>query len=65
MLELIDFSVMVLACSYWKHSGYLENQGKTERDLEAGDVNCSVKAVPSVFEETYLGIMAGQEQPTF
>ncbi|XP_022886116.1 protein GLUTAMINE DUMPER 3-like [Olea europaea var. sylvestris] len=64
MLGLIGFALLILACSYWKLSGYLENQGETERDLEAGEVNGSVKAVPPVFEEKYLVILAGQEKPT-
>ncbi|CAI9787442.1 unnamed protein product [Fraxinus pennsylvanica] len=74
MLGLIAFALLILACSYWKLSGYLENQGETERDLEAGEVNGggdigsadgSLKAAPPVLEDKYLVIMAGQEKPTF
>ncbi|CAA2945585.1 GLUTAMINE DUMPER 2-like [Olea europaea subsp. europaea] len=73
MLGLIAFALLILACSYWKLSGYLENQGETERDLEAGEVNGSgdgsadgsLKAAPPILEEKYLVIMAGQEKPTF
>ncbi|KAL1060532.1 hypothetical protein V6Z11_1Z090900 [Gossypium hirsutum] len=39
MLGLIAFALLILACSYWKLSGYLENgeRGEGDRDLEAGD----------------------------
>ncbi|KAL2482836.1 protein GLUTAMINE DUMPER 5-like [Forsythia ovata] len=73
MLGLIAFALLILACSYWKLSGYIENRDETERDLEAGEVNGDgdgsadggVKAEPPVLEEKYLVIMAGQEKPTF
>ncbi|XP_050215595.1 protein GLUTAMINE DUMPER 2 [Mercurialis annua] len=66
MLGLIAFALLILACSYWKLSGYLEND--SERDLEAGeegknDSNDEKKVV--VFEEKILVIMAGQVKPTF
>ncbi|KAL6520662.1 hypothetical protein OROMI_032222 [Orobanche minor] len=62
MLGLIAFALMVLACSYWKLSGYPENRGgQGERDLEAGEA----ASQPPVMEEKFLVIMAGQEKPTF
>ncbi|KAK2993509.1 hypothetical protein RJ640_015193 [Escallonia rubra] len=68
MLGLIAFALLILACSYWKLSGYLENGEGAERDLEAGDEtgdsSGDLKA-PPVFEEKFLVIMAGQEKPTF
>ncbi|KAL3819524.1 hypothetical protein ACJIZ3_005429 [Penstemon smallii] len=67
MLGLIAFALLILACSYWKLSGILENQGDGDRDLEAGEEaeNGGAKAAPPVMEEKYLVIMAGQEKPTF
>ncbi|KAL2467056.1 Protein GLUTAMINE DUMPER 3 [Abeliophyllum distichum] len=68
MLGLIAFALLILACSYWKFSSY---GGDGERDLEAGEGNgsegseASVVKPPSVLEEKYLVIMAGQEKPTF
>ncbi|PIN16425.1 hypothetical protein CDL12_10922 [Handroanthus impetiginosus] len=68
MLGLIAFALLILACSYWKLSGYLENRGDGERDLEAGEADGGdggSKAAPAVMEEKFLVIMAGQEKPTF
>ncbi|KAJ7979508.1 Protein GLUTAMINE DUMPER like [Quillaja saponaria] len=69
MLGLIAFALFILACSYWKLSGYLDENGggEGERDLEAGEGNNSdetQKASP-VYEEKFLVIMAGQEKPTY
>ncbi|KAL8488792.1 hypothetical protein ACS0TY_024451 [Phlomoides rotata] len=66
MLGLIAFALLILACSYWKLSGYLENDA--ERDLEAGDADSGdggAKVAPPVMEEKFLVIMAGQQKPTF
>ncbi|XP_073015680.1 protein GLUTAMINE DUMPER 3-like [Primulina eburnea] len=66
MLGLIAFALLILACSYWKLSGHLENQGDGDRDLEAGEADGGeAKASSPVIEEKYLVIMAGQEKPTF
>ncbi|XP_051150485.1 protein GLUTAMINE DUMPER 2-like [Andrographis paniculata] len=70
MLGLIAFALLILACSYWKLSGYLEhNAGDGERDLEAGEGAAAGdgngKPAPPVMEEKYLVIMAGQIKPTF
>ncbi|KDP43799.1 hypothetical protein JCGZ_23007 [Jatropha curcas] len=73
MLGLIAFALLILACSYWKLSGYLENGVEEgERDLEAGQgQNTSSKNGESekqsntAFEEKILVIMAGQLKPTF
>ncbi|XP_057786461.1 protein GLUTAMINE DUMPER 2-like [Salvia miltiorrhiza] len=64
MLGLIAFALLILACSYWKLSGYLENHGDGERDLEADGGDGAAKPLP-VMEEKFLVIMAGQEKPTF
>ncbi|OMO88452.1 protein GLUTAMINE DUMPER 3-like protein [Corchorus capsularis] len=68
MLGLIAFALLILACSYWKLSGYLENgEGREgERDLEAGEGKGdeTQKGSP-VMEQKFLVIMAGQVKPTF
>ncbi|KAF8407315.1 hypothetical protein HHK36_006442 [Tetracentron sinense] len=66
MLGLIAFALLILACSYWKLSGYLESGEGGERDLENGDEKPgeTVQA-PPVFEEKILVIMAGEQKPTF
>ncbi|CAK7344626.1 unnamed protein product [Dovyalis caffra] len=70
MLGLIAFALLILACSYWKLSGYLDNGNEGgERDLEAGEGEnksgdgCEKK--PVAFEEKILVIMAGEVKPTF
>ena len=35
MLGLIAFALLILACSYWKLSGQLQNEENAERDLES------------------------------
>ncbi|KAJ6407023.1 hypothetical protein OIU84_010526 [Salix udensis] len=70
MLGLIAFALLILACSYWKLSGYLEsgNEGG-ERDLEAGEgenkSGDGSEKKPAAFEEKILVIMAGELKPTF
>ncbi|KAK7329840.1 hypothetical protein VNO77_24020 [Canavalia gladiata] len=66
MLGLIAFALLILACSYWKLSGYLEGNGESERDLEAGEgKNDQDHKLQTSYEEKILVIMAGQEKPTF
>ncbi|EEF30639.1 conserved hypothetical protein [Ricinus communis] len=70
MLGLIAFALVILACSYWKLSGYLENGNEGgERDLEAGGGeggdNNEKQRQGVVFEEKFLVIMAGEVKPTF
>ncbi|ESR66686.1 hypothetical protein WN944_002852 [Citrus x changshan-huyou] len=69
MLGLIAFALLILACSYWKLSGYLDsgdNGAAGERDLEAGEGKHdeTQKPHPQVFEEKILVIMAGDLKPT-
>ncbi|KAJ4823778.1 hypothetical protein Tsubulata_012095 [Turnera subulata] len=68
MLGLIAFALLILACSYWKLSGYLENDGG-ERDLEAGEggeKNGTAGEKQAVaYEPKLLVIMAGEAKPTF
>ncbi|KAJ0261511.1 Protein GLUTAMINE DUMPER 3 [Hirschfeldia incana] len=65
MLGLIAFALLILACSYWRLSGYLDGEEDQSRDLEAGDVkpDKAVKAVP--LPEKFLVIMAGDVKPTY
>ncbi|XP_031121741.1 protein GLUTAMINE DUMPER 1-like [Ipomoea triloba] len=67
MLGLIAFALLILACSYWRLSGYLENRADSDgRDLEAGEGSGDgEKAAAPVLEEKFLVIMAGEEKPTF
>lgn len=67
MLGLIAFALLILACSYWKLSGYLESgEGTAERDLEAGGDDAVGDSKPKpVLEEKFLVIMAGHEKPTY
>ena len=69
MLGLIAFALLILACSYWKLSGSLENDegGQGERDLEAGEGKGdeTQKVVVPVMEQKFLVIMAGEVKPTF
>ncbi|WOL19718.1 protein GLUTAMINE DUMPER 2 [Canna indica] len=67
MLGLISFALFILACSYWKLSGYLEG-GSSDGD---GGVELYVKPVEAAaaaaacYEEKVVVIMAGDEKPTY
>lgn len=65
MLGLIAFALLILACSYWRLSGQLDDS-EGRRDLESGEEKEgeSGKSV-KVYEEKILVIMAGEEKPTF
>ncbi|KAL4303875.1 hypothetical protein GQ457_10G005230 [Hibiscus cannabinus] len=69
MLGLIAFALLILACSYWKLSGYLESGegGDGDTDLEAGEGkgDQTLKGGAPVMEPKFLVIMAGQAKPTF
>ncbi|KAF8400386.1 hypothetical protein HHK36_013684 [Tetracentron sinense] len=65
MLGLIAFALLILACSYWKLSGSMENGEEGERDLENGGNGGETVRVPPVFEEKIVVIMAGDQKPTF
>lgn len=70
MLGLIAFALLILACSYWKLSGYLDseenNNENGEGDLESGKINGdgSNQKGSGVLEMKYLVIMAGEMKPT-
>ncbi|CAN1326424.1 Protein GLUTAMINE DUMPER 3 [Linum perenne] len=59
MLGLIAFALLILACSYWKLSGYIDGGGD-EKDGQKKKA-----AVEEEYEEKVLVIMAGQLKPTF
>ncbi|XP_072963350.1 protein GLUTAMINE DUMPER 3-like [Typha angustifolia] len=76
MLGLIAFALLVLACSYMKLSGFLDDggadveAGADERSAADGDAEgkasgCKGAAAPPLFEERIVVIMAGDEKPTF
>lgn len=68
MLGLIAFALLILACSYWRLSGQLQDEENGNRELEnnnekEGDsVN---KESVKVYEEKILVIMAGDQNPTY
>ncbi|KAE8700296.1 Protein GLUTAMINE DUMPER 1 [Hibiscus syriacus] len=68
MLGLIAFALLILACSYWRLSGLLDNHGEggdAERDVESGENEGESTKPVKVYEEKILVIMAGEEKPTF
>ncbi|KAI3982215.1 hypothetical protein MKX01_019121 [Papaver californicum] len=72
MLGLIAFALLILACSYWKLSAFLDNDSERSRnDLENGDNddNKSIEdgtiKVHIVYEEKIVVIMAGDVKPTY
>ncbi|CAA7408162.1 unnamed protein product [Spirodela intermedia] len=72
MLGLIAFALLILACSYWKLSGYLDsgsNEPERGGDLESGDGKPRdsgvAKTSPHQLEQRIVVIMAGEEKPTF
>ncbi|KAK6944263.1 hypothetical protein RJ641_025365 [Dillenia turbinata] len=71
MLGLIAFALLILACSYWKLSGYLDGGESGDRGTNdsSAETNSSYGSdavkPPPVFEEKMLVIMAGQLKPTF
>ncbi|XP_058113834.1 protein GLUTAMINE DUMPER 3-like [Magnolia sinica] len=66
MLGLIAFALLILACSYWKLSGYLENGDNSEREAENSDEKPSDSLkIPPDMEARVVVIMAGDEKPTY
>nr|KJB55151.1 hypothetical protein B456_009G065800 [Gossypium raimondii] len=61
MLGLIAFALLILACSYWRLSGRLDNNsegGDVERDVESGENEGDSTKQVKVYEEKIL-------KPTF
>jgi hypothetical protein len=72
MLGLIAFALLILVCSYWKLSGYLDAGSGTDRDRAGSGADGDQKgsaagaAGPTAgFQEHVVVIMAGEETPTF
>ncbi|KAG6478282.1 hypothetical protein ZIOFF_061717 [Zingiber officinale] len=65
MLGLIAFALLILACSYWKLSGYLDADDGRDASADseaAGGGDALVKPSPP---ESFVVIMAGDCKPTF
>ncbi|RZS25376.1 hypothetical protein BHM03_00058573 [Ensete ventricosum] len=60
MMGLIAFALLLLACSYWKLSGYLD--GGDEPGAKTGE---EVAMPVACYEEKFVVIMAGDEKPTY
>lgn len=68
MLGLIAFALLILACSYWRLSNYLdaaeEGDANDHRGGDGKQQDPSAKP-PPCFGEGFVVIMAGDEKPTF
>ncbi|KAM3214600.1 hypothetical protein ACQJBY_066861 [Aegilops geniculata] len=68
MLGLIAFALLILACSYWKLSGYLDGD-RADGQAAEGDgekASASGASKPALdFQEHVVVIMAGDDRPTF
>lgn len=64
MLGLIAFALLILACSYWKLSGYLDPADGESGDGGADDEKPKATGAESVFMKSILVIMPGDEKPT-
>ncbi|CAN6193857.1 unnamed protein product [Urochloa humidicola] len=69
MLGLIAFALLILACSYWKLSGYLDadrdrRAGEAGADEEKGSATGTARPAAAFLEHVVV-IMAGEERPTF
>ncbi|XVE71304.1 hypothetical protein DITRI_Ditri10aG0140900 [Diplodiscus trichospermus] len=70
MLGLIAFALLILACSYWRLSGRLDDNSTegagADRDVESGEKDAGdPDKLVKVYEEKILVIMAGEQKPTF
>lgn len=64
MLGLIAFALLILACSYWRLTGQLHDEENNNGNSEKEGDNSNEKSV-KVYEEKFLVIMAGDQNPTF
>ncbi|XP_058781053.1 protein GLUTAMINE DUMPER 5-like [Vicia villosa] len=64
MLGLIAFALLILACSYWRLTGQLQDEENNNRNSEKEGDSLNEKSV-KVYEEKFLVIMAGDQNPTF
>nr|XP_004501399.1 protein GLUTAMINE DUMPER 5 [Cicer arietinum] len=66
MLGLIAFALLILACSYWRLSGQLQDEENGNSNMDNQKEGDSTKKESlKVYEEKILVIMAGDENPTF
>ncbi|CAD5195711.1 unnamed protein product [Musa acuminata subsp. malaccensis] len=68
MMGLIAFALLILACSYWKFSGYLDSVEDADNREADGEASCGpgdAAKPPLLFEEGIVVIMAGDCMPTF
>ncbi|GAB2224954.1 hypothetical protein Drorol1_Dr00005735 [Drosera rotundifolia] len=66
MLGLVAFSLLVLAFSYYKLSGYLDNtvvEYNDDFDVETAE-ECEKKKGTMMVEGSVLVVMAGKQKPT-
>ncbi|KAJ6840370.1 putative protein GLUTAMINE DUMPER 2 [Iris pallida] len=64
MLGLIAFALLILACSYWKLSSFLESEGDSAEEA-AKPEESEEKREPVKYEERIVVIMAGEEKPRY
>lgn len=64
MLGLIAFALLILACSYWRLSNYLEEAGESNSGDATKQDEGEAKP-PPCFVEGFVVIMAGDHKPTF
>jgi hypothetical protein len=68
MLGFIAFALLILACSYWKLSGYLEGgagRGHDDGSIADGGKPAASELPPPISEKKILVIMAGDVKPTY
>ncbi|KAG0482178.1 hypothetical protein HPP92_010262 [Vanilla planifolia] len=68
MLGLIAMALLILACSYWRISGYLDGGGDAVPAAEGSTEkarDCRSNPSPEVYEESLVVIMAGEWKPRY
>ncbi|XP_065014343.1 protein GLUTAMINE DUMPER 3-like [Musa acuminata AAA Group] len=65
MLGLIALALLILACSYWKLSSYLESGDGADQPNHEKPSDGSAGKETAFVEESVLVIMAGNSAPTF
>ncbi|URD91876.1 glutamine dumper 3 [Musa troglodytarum] len=65
MMGLVTLALLILACSYWKLSSFLESGDGTEQSDHDKHGDASSGKDPTFPEERFFVIMAGDCTPTF
>ncbi|KAL5973949.1 hypothetical protein ACLOJK_030608 [Asimina triloba] len=73
MLGLIAFALLILACSYWRFTGFLDSSRRRERESDPenahrqeGSLKQQIPAAqPQMMEMKVVVIMAGDQKPTY